>query len=600
MTQNSKPPYTDVYRRLLRYLVPHKKKFFLALGAMIVYGATDGVVPYLLKRILDDVFGSRDQGMLYNLVLIIVGFSIIRGVFGFCQKYLAAQVGLGIVQDLRNEINRKLLYLSPAFYQTQTTGGLIARVTNDTLLVRTALTDAAAVVLRDSVRVITLLIVAFSLDPVLALIALVGLPVGFAPIIKFGKKIRRLSRAGQDYFGGLTAYLQETITGHRVVQAFSREEHEHQRFKFENEKFTNAFKKAEKYGALSGPTNEVVASLAIAAVLLYGGHSVITGARTQGDFIAFLTTMFLLYEPVKKLSRINATVQTGVSAAERIFEIIDEESDIEESLDPKHLDSRNLNIAFENVSFSYDSSHSNLVPSGKWALQNVSAQIEAGSTVALVGMSGGGKSTFVNLLPRFYDPQEGSIKLNGVDIKEYSLKSLRDSISMVSQHTFLFNTSVSDNIAYGNPSASADEVISAAKIANAHEFIENLPEGYNTILGEQGMSLSGGQRARIAIARAILRDSPILVFDEATASLDSESEDLVQDAIQRLVSGRTVLVIAHRLATVRSADSIIVLSNGRLVEKGTHDELLDQGGEYSRLYRLQFKDAEYSQQAVHS
>jgi len=578
--KNSK---VHVYKRLFRYLLPHKKKFILALLAMVVYGATDGVLPYLLKRILDDVFGNRDQQMLKYLIMIIVGFSLVRAVFGFCQRYLAAQVGLAIVQDLRNEISRKLLTLTPAFYQKQTTGGLIARVTNDTLLVRTALTDAAAAVLRDSIRVITLLCIAFYLDPVLALIALIGLPIGFAPIIKFGKRIRKLSRAGQDYFGGLTGFLQEMITGHRVVQAFSREEHEQKRFEEENEKFTAAFRKAEKYGALSGPTNEVIASLAIAGVLLYGGNSVIQGVRTQGDFVAFLTTMFLLYEPVKKLSRINATIQTGVSASERIFEVIDEVPDIVEAENPKHLDSRELEVEFKKVSFSYDDTKS--------ALSDISTRISSGRTIALVGMSGGGKSTFVNLIPRFYDPTKGSILINGVDIKDYSLSSLRKSISLVGQHTFLFNSSVVENISYGRPEASIEEVHQAAKAANAHEFILELPDGYKTVLGEQGMSLSGGQRARISIARAMLKNSPILVLDEATASLDSESEELVQEAIDQLIQSKTVIVIAHRLATVRNADSILVFSNGKIVESGSHDELLSENGEYSKLYKLQFKDS---------
>lgn len=583
------PPLADreareTYFRLLAYLKPYRSTFTLALLSMAVYGATDGIVPYLLKRVLDDVFGKQDKGMLNLLVLVIVIFAFIRGFFGFFQRYLSASVGLSVVKDIRNQINNKLLRLSPAFFQLHSTGSLIARVTNDTLLVRTALTDAAAAVLRDSIRVFALLIVAFYLDPVLALIAFVGFPIALLPMMKFGKKVRRLSRAGQDQFGGLTGLLQETIVGHGIVQSFTREDYEHQRFENENEKLTETFLKAEKYGALSTPSNEVLASMATAAVILYGGLTVITGVRTQGDFIAFITSMFLLYEPVKKMSRFNTVIQLGVAAAERIFEILDTPSSITEKPEAAELVVDKPKIVYQDVSFAYETDGNTV----QWAVRNISLTINPGKTVALVGMSGGGKTTIVTLLSRFYDPQQGAISIDGVDIRDVTLQSLRRSIAVVSQHTFLFNDSVYQNIAYGRPGASAAEIEEAARAANAHDFIGALPAGYHTVIGEQGLKLSGGERARIAIARALLKNAPILVLDEATASLDSEAEGLVQEAIDRLMVGRTVLVIAHRLATIRNADVIAVIVNGKLVESGNHEELLGREGEYSKLYRLQF------------
>ena len=580
--QDNKPSSKAICLRLVKYLKPYKRNFIFALVSMIIYGATDGIVPYILKRILDDVFGSRNQQMLNYLIIFTIIFSAIRGTFGFIQRYLSSQVGLAIVRDIRNEIAEKLLSLSSTFYQRQTSGNLITRVTNDTLLVRNALTDSAAAVLRDSVRVIALLIAAVYLDPTLAAIAFIGLPLCFLPIVQFGKRIKKLSRLGQEHFGGLTAILQEIILGHRVIQSFSKEAFEKERFVGENQKFTSLGNRAEKYGALSAPVNEIFASLAVAGVLLYGGNSVINGTRTQGQFIAFLTSMFLLYDPIKKTGRFNAVFQAGLAAAERIFEVLDEPQEIADKVGAIELSLPVEDIAYKNVWLSYQPD--------RWVLQDVSFNVRAGQTVALVGMSGGGKSSLVNLLPRFFDVTKGSVEINGIDIRNYKLSSLRESIAVVGQNTFLFNDTVFNNIAYGLPQTSQEKVYQAAKAANADEFISALPLSYQTVLGEQGMSLSGGQRARIAIARAILNAAPILILDEATASLDSESEGLVQEAIHRLMSGRTVFVIAHRLSTITEADLILVVSNGKVVESGTHRELITDQGDYSKLYKLQFKD----------
>ncbi|OVE79662.1 hypothetical protein BVY02_02580 [bacterium J17] len=605
--ESSREKSYKIFRRLLAYLRPYRKRFIFALLAMVGYGASEGLIPYLLKRILDDVFGNQNSDMLYVLVVAIIGFSIVRGLLGFFQRYLAAFVGLKIIEDIRNQIIDRLLYLPSSFYSKTSSGSLISRMTNDTLLIKSALTDGASALLRDSVRIVALVSVALYLDPVLGLIAVLGFPIGLLPVLKFGKKVRRLSRVGQDKFGGLTSLLHELIVGHKVVKSFAMEDVEKDKFSKENESTTQTFQKAEKYGALSGPSNEFLGSVLIGLIILYGGVSVISGVRTQGDFIAFITAMFLLYEPLKKIGRVNNTIQIGVSAAERVFEVIDTESEIVESANPVHLRTEHPEIVYNDVWFRYqpgpvtseevgqslgdDITTDEGSEQSRWALKGVSLRIGAGEKIALVGMSGGGKSTFVNLLPRFFDPSKGSVSIDGVDLRDFNLKSLRQSVAMVSQHTFLFNDTVLANISYGRRGASEAEVVQAAKAANAHDFIMNLPDAYQTLVGEQGLLLSGGERARLAIARALLKDAPILVLDEATASLDSESEMLVQEAVERLMRNRTVLMIAHRLATVRNADSIAVFRKGELVEFGSHERLLESGGEYAKLYRLQFEDS---------
>ncbi|MCB0328366.1 MAG: ATP-binding cassette domain-containing protein [Bdellovibrionales bacterium] len=574
-------------RRILQYLQPYTGAFLIALLCTILFGASEGGIPFIVKYILDGIFAQKNEGLLYWLPLVIVGFALFRGTFDFLQSYLLARLGHLIVKDIRNDMDQKILSLSPAFFVRERGGDILSRVTNDVVLVRTLLTDSVSAVIRDSIRVVVLLGVAFYLDALLAAIAFVAFPIAVYPVTRFAKRVRKFARRGQDGVGNLSSLLQQTIIGSKVVQVFGRESFELERFKGENSRLTDNFVKSEKIRSLTGPINEVTGSIAIVGVVMYGGYSVIEGVRSQGDFIAFLATLFLLYEPFKKLTKVYNAAQQGLSAADRIFELLDEPITIEEPKAPVAFP-KNFNIAFRGVTFSYDSNK-------RFALSDVSFEVMEGERIALVGFSGAGKSTLVDLVPRFIDPQSGVVTIGGIDLRELSLRELRSQIAMVGQHTFLFNDTIYNNIAYGKADATREQVEKAAKTAFAASFIEGLPLGYETQVGEGGFSLSGGERQRIAIARAVLKDAPILILDEATASLDNKAEREVQAALEALEKERTSLVIAHRLSTVRSANKIVVFEEGRIVEIGGHEELLAKGGLYKKLHAMQFKDSSSSE-----
>lgn len=585
--------------RLLPYLKAHRRAFIAAVLCMVVFGATDGAVPFLVKYVLDGVFADQNTTLLWALPIVLILFALLRGAADFAQQFLMAKVGLSIVRDIRNEIHQHLLKLSTDFFIRQSSADLVSRVTSDVLLVRTVLTDAAAAIIRDSIRIVALLIAAIALDPTLALIAAVVFPIGIYPVYRFGKRMRAHSRVGQEVTGRLSAVMQESALGNRVVKVFNGEAQEHARFAAENDRLTATFLKAERVRAATGPVNEILATAVIGGVILYGGYSVIQDLRTQGEFIAFLLAVFLLYDPFKKLTRISSVVQQGLAGAERLFEILDAPIVIAEAKNPVPL-SRSHTIEIDRVSFAYPmragagsngASIDNPEVVAEAVLKDVSLRIEEGQKVAVVGFSGAGKSTLVDLIARLIDPQQGVVRLGGVDISQASLKELRSRIAMVNQHTFLFHDSIAENIRYGKPEATDEEVIEAARAAYAHEFISKLPQGYASIVGESGLSLSGGERQRLAIARAILKNAPILILDEATASLDNKAEREVQLALDSLCQGRTTIVIAHRLSTIRDADMVVVMKAGRIVEQGRHDELLARGGEFAALHALQFQDA---------
>jgi ATP-binding cassette, subfamily B, bacterial MsbA len=545
---------------------------------MIGFGATDGAIPFLVQRIIDDVFNQKDENALTYLPFLIIAVFAFRGLMNFGQSYLNDYVGLRIINDVRNALNRHFQSLSLSFFHRHPTGGLIARVNSDVSLLRYAITDASASFMKDTVSLAVLVVVAFLKDWVLASIAFIVFPASVLPVMRLSKKIKRSTRRGQVSTGTLTALLQESIQGNRIVKAFGMEGYEDQKFKQENWRLFRQSLRASRTKAIVAPSMELLASFAIGGVVWYGGWSVIGGGRTQGEFMAFMAAMFLMYAPFKSLTRTYTAVHQGLVGAERVFEILDETPQIQDKPDAKDAKPFSKNIQFLDVGFAYADTP---------VLKHIDLTIGAGQMIALVGMSGVGKSTLVDLVPRFYDVKSGRITLDGVDIRDLTVRSLRAQIGIVSQHTFLFNDSVKNNIAYGDPTRTVDDVIAAAKAANAHEFICALPKGYDSVIGELGMQLSGGQRQRLAIARALLKDAPILILDEATSSLDAESERLVQEALENLITTRTTIVVAHRLSTIRKADRIVVLVDGTIAEEGTHEQLLAKNGEYSRLYALQ-------------
>jgi ATP-binding cassette, subfamily B, bacterial MsbA len=496
----------------------------------------------------------------------------------FGQSYLNDYIGLRIINDVRNALNRHFQSLSLSFFHRHTTGALIARVNSDVGLLRFAITDAVASFMKDAVSLVALVIVAFLKDWVLASIAFIVFPASVLPVMRLSRRIKRFTRRGQISTGTLTAILQESIQGNRIVKAFGMEGYEDQRFRQENWRLFRQSLRASRTKAIVAPSMELLASFAIGGVVWYGGWSVIGGGRTQGEFMAFMAAMFLMYQPFKGLTKTYTAVHQGLAGAERVFEILDEMPEIQNKPDARDVKPFSMQIQFHDVSFAYNDTP---------VLKHIDLTIGVGQMIALVGMSGVGKSTLVDLIPRFYDVKSGRITLDGVDIRDLTVRSLRAQIGIVSQHTFLFNDSVKNNIAYGDPARTVDDVIAAAKAANAHEFICALPKGYDSVIGELGMQLSGGQRQRLAIARALLKDAPILILDEATSSLDAESERSVQEALENLITTRTTIVVAHRLSTIRRADRIVVLVDGTIAEEGSHEQLLAKNGEYSRLYSLQ-------------
>ena len=567
------------YRRLLQYLKPYIWPYFaLAMACMLGYSATSGALPFLVQWMMDDVFVKKDVAMLYYLPPTIIGIFFVRGLLNFGQSHLSEYVGLRIVQDVRNLLARHLQFMSLAFFFRHPSGTLISRVASDVTLLRSALTDALASFLKDTTSLIALVVVAFMKDWFLASLAFVVFPASVLPVMRLSKKIKRFAKRGQISTGKLTVFLQESIQGNRIVKAFGMEQYEIQRFAKENFRLFKQSLRASRVRGIVTPMMELLAAFGIGAVVWYGGLSVVGGGRTAGEFMAFMAAMFLMYQPFKSLARTTTVLHQGLAGAERVFEILDELPSIQDKPDAKIAPRFAKAIEFHDVSFAYGA---------KPVLSRINLTIRAGEVVALVGMSGAGKSTLADLIPRFYDVSSGQITIDGVDVRDVRLASLRSQIGIVTQHTFLFDDTVRNNIAYGDPERGMDDVIAAAKAAHADEFISSMPNGYDSQVGEMGMQLSGGQRQRLAIARALLKDAPILILDEATSALDSDSERMVQEALEHLMTERTTLVIAHRLSTIRNADRIVVLVDGTIAEEGTHEELLARKSEYSRLYSLQ-------------
>jgi ATP-binding cassette, subfamily B, bacterial MsbA len=577
------------YRRLLEFVKPYWRHLAGAMVCMVFVSAATAGSAYLVKPVLDEIFFKKDLSMLKWIPLAIIGIFILKGVFDYGQAFLMSYVGQKIIADLREKVYSHIQSLSLSFFTKNPTGILMSRIMNDVGMVQGAVTDAVTGLLKDVFTIIGLVAVIFYRDWKLALIAMVVFPVAVYPIVKFGRKLRSYSTRSQTSMAELTTILLETITGTRIVKAFNMENYERKRFAKENQRLFGIQIKSVRVRAISHPLMEFLGGVGIACIVFYGGYNVIQGRATPGTFFSFLAALLMLYEPVKRLSGVNNTVQQGLAAATRIFEVLDTVPEIQDKPGARALPGVSREVEYQDVSFKYEED---------WVLKNINLRIQVGEMVAFVGASGGGKTTLVNLLPRFYDVTAGRILIDGVDIRDCRVESLRAMIGIVTQQTILFNETVQDNIAYGKVGQSLEEVVKAAQAAFADGFIGNLPRGYDTVIGEQGVKLSGGERQRISIARALLKNAPILILDEATSSLDSESEIEVQKALEYLMEGRTTLVIAHRLSTIRKANRIVVISNGEIVEVGTHEELMEKEGEYKKLYLLQFKDSNEGTQSA--
>jgi len=571
----------DIFKRLLNLAKPHMTIFFFALLCMLVVAATTSALPFLVKPALDDIFLNKNTHTLIWIPVAVVIIYLLKGLCTYGQTLLMNFIGLRIIADLRNQLYRRIQMQSLSFFTKHPTGVLMSRITNDVGTIQGAVSEAVTTLFKDSFTLVALIFVIFYRDWQLAIIAMFIFPLIIYPIATFGKKIRSIATRSQITMGSLNALLHETISGTRIVKAFGMENYENQRFTEENERFFKLNLKSVSINAASSPLMEFLGGIGIAAVILYGGYQVIKGGATPGTFFSFLAALIMLYEPVKRLTNVNNTIQQGIAGAKRVFDIIDTEPEIQNKPRAVTLGKISQGIDIRNVGFCYETAP---------VLHHINLSIKAGEVIAFVGMSGGGKTTLVNLIPRFYEVNQGGILIDGHDIRDVTVESLRAQIGMVTQQTILFNDTVRNNIAYGDIDRTEAEITAAAKAANAHDFIMQLPKGYDTVIGEQGTKISGGERQRISIARALLKNAPILILDEATSSLDTEAEIEVQSALDNLMAGRTTLMIAHRLSTIRNADRIVVLVNGAIVEEGNHEALLEKKGEYFKLYQMQFMD----------
>ncbi len=579
-----KPASRDLglYLRLLGYVRPYWKFFALSVIGMILTAATEPMFPALMKPLLDGSFVNKDTSVMIWVPLALIGLFLVRGALTYVTSYALAWVSNRLTLDLRNEMFRRLLALPTPYFDNHSSGELLSKISNDVSGVNAAGINVLTVVLRDTFTVIGLMAWLFYLNWALTLITLVIAP-GVAIVIKLtSKRLRRMSMESMRVLGEMIHVLEEAIECHKVVKIFGGQDYEAKRFHHANQQMRGYNMRQTIAASLTAPMVQLFAAVALAVIIGVAIHQSASEQFTVGGFVSFITAMLMLLSPLKHLSDVNAPLQRGLASAESVFALMDEA--VEQDDGTATLGRARGHIQYENVGFRYTGG-------ARDALEDISLDIAPGQTVALVGPSGAGKTTVVNLLPRFYRATRGRILLDGVDINDLKLAALRDNVALVSQDVTLFNDTVAANIAYGSMgSASPQAIEQAATMAHALEYIKEMPQGFDTLIGENGVRLSGGQRQRLAIARAFLKDAPVLILDEATSSLDSESERFIQAALATLMRGRTTLVIAHRLSTVERADRIVAMSRGRIVESGTHQELLAREGLYARLYRIQFEE----------
>ncbi|MBF0253034.1 MAG: ABC transporter ATP-binding protein [Candidatus Omnitrophica bacterium] len=602
------------YGRFVKLIIPHWFLFVCGIGSMLLTSIFEASPLALVIPVVEKIISGKDlavpQGkplpefaqalvdkvnslppmmLLELLVITLIVVISLKGFFDFLMTYLMSDVSQRVVRDIKNDIYKKLLHLSMDFYSHNPTGILMSRITHDSAVIRDAISTGIADTFMMPIKIITYLVtlimikVYFNIPARLIIISLVVFPLVLLPVVKVGKKLRKLSMNTQKKIADINNMLLETISGIKLVKAFNMQGYEENKFRKHNEEFYKLNMKSVHRMKIVSPITEVVSISCVAAILWIAGTSIISGELAAGPFIAFIAAVLAMIKPVKKLSNVYGINQQALAAADRIYEILDTKITVKERESPESLDSFHDKIVFKNVSFAYDKGKDKV-------LKNIDLEIKKGEIIALVGPSGGGKTTLVNFIPRFYDPDEGTVEIDGKNVKEFSLSSLRENIGLVTQETILFNDTLKANLCYGHDDVDEKRLVAAAEAANAHMFIKGFPEQYDTIIGERGVRISGGQRQRLALARAVYKNPPILILDEATSQLDSESEKLVQEAINNLMEGRTVIAIAHRLSTITHANKIVVVDDGIIADSGTHSDLLKRNKLYKRLYELQFQD----------
>lgn len=571
----------EIYLRLLGYSRPYLWRIVLSMIFSLVVAGTDVAYINLIEPLVDKIITAGNHSLVYLVPVIIIGLAVAKGGARFFQEYYVKTAGQLVIQDLRNNLFAKSMHLSMGFHVNQPSGRLTSKVLNDVGVMQKSAADALVDGLRESFTLVGLVSLAFYKDWKMATVAFTVLPLCVLPATQLGRKIKLNTKRSLKSMGFLTGTLQEAFGGIKVIKAFGREDDQVRQFKSENKHYYKFLRKAIKYNSLTAPAIEILAALGGASVVWYGVSRVLSGDMTQGQLFSIVAAIMMMFTPVKRLTKVSNTIQHSIGAAEGVFQLLDEKVTVFDKQQAIEMPRAKGDIIFENVTFSYENEP---------VLRDFSLHARPGEVVALVGASGAGKSTVAGLLARFYDPQCGTIKVDGYYIRDISMASLKKNLAFVDQETFLFNVSIRDNIRYGMSNADDQAIYLAARQAYAAEFIENLPQGYDTPIGDRGVRLSGGQRQRICVARALLRDAPVLILDEATSALDTESEAMVQKALANLMENRTTLVIAHRLSTIMHADKIVVLDQGEVVEVGSHQELLAREGAYRNLYNMQFKE----------